>query len=126
MQYIILGQTLEPKGAMTAQEIAKLSPDLGNTLTALIRVLGLSYLVVGVLYAAIAATAYRRGEMWAWYSLWILPVFDAADIANNLSIGGSAWTIDAIGLAAVIVTLLISPQFETILHHGKRSFYIKH
>ncbi|HZY94251.1 MAG TPA: hypothetical protein VFE98_05230 [Candidatus Bathyarchaeia archaeon] len=110
---------LGAQGAMAAQEIAKLSPDLGNTFSATIRVLGLSYLVVGVLYAAIAATAYRKGEMWAWYSFWILPVFDAADIANNLSIGGSAWTIDAIGLAAVLVTLLISPQFETILHRGK-------
>ena len=119
IQYIILGQTLEPKGAMAAQEIAKLSPDLGNRVTALIRVLGLSYLMAGVLYAAIAATAYRKGEMWAWYSFWILPVFNAADIANNLAIGGSAWTIDAIGLAVAVIALLISPQFEKILHRRK-------
>ncbi len=96
-----------------------MSPDLGNTVTALIRVLGLSYLMAGVLYTAIAATAYRKGELWAWYALWIVPVFDAADIANNLSIGGSAWTIDAVALAAGIVVLLISPQFETI-RYGKR------
>ena len=59
LQYSILGRTLEPKGAMAAQEIANLSPDLGNTVTALIRALGLSYLVAGVLYTAIAPTAYR-------------------------------------------------------------------
>ena len=117
--YIVLGQTLEPKGAMAAGEIAKLSPSLGSTVTALIRVLGFSYLVGGVLSAAIAATAYLRGEVWAWYAFWVLPVFSVGDTINNLSIGGSAWTIDAVGLAAVVITLLVSPQFETILHYRK-------
>ena len=61
--YIILGQTIEPKGAAAAREISDLSLTLGNTVTALIRVLGLSYLVVGVLSSAIAATSYRKGDV---------------------------------------------------------------
>jgi hypothetical protein len=119
--YIVLGRTVEPQGAEAAQEIYNLSPSLGNTVTALIRVLGLSYLASGVLGTAISATAFRKGEMWAWYALWIFPFFFAADIVNNLSISGTGWIADVPFLVLISVTLLVSPQFKRLVRSSAKS-----
>lgn len=119
--YITLGQTIEPSGGRAAEEIAKFSPSLGNTVTSIIRVLGLSYLVSGVLSAAISVTAYRKGEVWAWYAFWVFPVFLVSDTILNLSIGGSAWSFDLLAQAVYLVGLLMAPQFQAILHHRRRN-----
>ena len=37
----------------------------------------------------ISATAYRRGEKWAWYILWSVPVFFLGHAAITMSIGPS-------------------------------------
>jgi hypothetical protein len=37
----------------------------------------------------ISATAYRRGERWAWYILWSLPVFFLGHAAITMSFGAS-------------------------------------
>lgn len=119
--YIIFGQTIEPKGSEAAQQIYVLSPNLGNIVKALIRVLGLSYLVSSVLGALIALTAFRRGEMWAWYAFWIFPVFFLGDIINNFSISGTGWVADLPFLIVLIVTLLVSPQFDTLVARSRGS-----
>lgn len=119
MFYIVLGQTFEPKGSEAAQQIYVLSPDLGNTFKALVRVLGLGYLVSSVLGAFIASTTFRRGDMWAWYAFWIFPVFFIGDIINNLSISGTAWIADVPFLIVLVVTLLVSPQFEILVGRSR-------
>ncbi len=120
LPYIFLGLTVEPKGTMAVQQVSKISPDLGNTVTAMIRVLGLAYLVWGALVAAISVTAFRRGEVWAWYALWTSAIFWVGDIIINLSIGGTAWIFDAVALTLGVATLLVSPQFDAILGHRSR------
>lgn len=86
----------------------------------IIFVLGLSYLSTNFLYAAIAVTAFRRGEVWAWYALWIGPFFVAVDAVFNFSVGGTAWVIDLVIFAPVSLVLLFSPQFTKILAKSKR------
>lgn len=41
---------------------------------------GLSDVGFGLLVAILAATAFREGRTWAWYTLWSVPVFFAAAI----------------------------------------------
>ena len=125
MFYIVFGQTIEPKGSEAARQIYVLSPDLGNTVKALVRVLGLSYLVSSVLGAAIASTSFRRGEMWAWYAFWVFPGFFIGDIINNLSISGTGWLADIPFLIVLIATLLVSPQFETLVARSRGSTRVK-
>jgi hypothetical protein len=38
---------------------------------------GLEYLFLGLFSMAIALTSFRRGERWAWYTMWLLPLFYA-------------------------------------------------
>lgn len=46
-----------------------------------VRLLGGNFaLLSGWLIVVIAVTAYRRGERWAWYALWILPVHAVLDL----------------------------------------------
>ena len=41
------------------------------------RVNGWSLVLIGVLIAVIVAIPFRRGERWAWWTAWVLPVYSA-------------------------------------------------
>jgi hypothetical protein len=43
-----------------------------------VRSLGASILVVSILSLAITLTAFRRGQRWAWYALWVWPLWNVA------------------------------------------------
>jgi len=51
---------------------------------------GLSDMGFGFLVTVISSTAYRRGERWAWYTLWSVPVFFLGFTAITMSVGPSA------------------------------------
>jgi len=57
-------------------------------------------LAMGVLVMAIAAVPYRKGEKWAWYAFWILPINVVIQLANSR--GGFLWQLD---LAFIFVLL---------------------
>lgn len=64
-----------------------------------------------MLIMTITATAFRRGERWSWYALWLLPVHSAIDLVviaayRALSFAAIAW--DAGLFAAMLVTLWLS------------------
>jgi len=59
---------------------------------------GFTYFVL-----VISATAYRKGERWAWYTLWAVPAFFLGHAAITLSIGPS--TAHLVPFLAVFVTL---------------------
>lgn len=39
------------------------------------RVAGLAFLALGILVVTMASIPFRRGERWAWFALWVVPVF---------------------------------------------------
>jgi hypothetical protein len=43
-----------------------------------VRSLGSAMLVVSILSLAITFTAFQRGERWAWYALWVWPLWNVA------------------------------------------------
>ena len=51
---------------------------------------GLSDFGFAFLLIAISATAYRRGERWAWYTFWIVPVFFLGFVALSLTLKSSS------------------------------------
>jgi hypothetical protein len=63
---------------------------------------GLLALGLGIFTIAISYVPYRRGERWAWYIAWYLPVFMLIAAIANYTFGGEAWSA---GLIFVIVTL---------------------
>ena len=61
-----------------------------------------SYGVVAVvLTAAIAVTAFRRGEMWAWLAFWVWPVFF---VLHGLAFFAFDFVFAALGVLALAAT----------------------
>lgn len=60
----------------TWEEMVATDPGLAGYIGQLFVFLGAVFTVTGVLIAAISATAFRRGERWAWYGLGtLLPLY---------------------------------------------------
>ena len=51
------------------------------------RAIGVAYTGMGIFGILIAVIPYRRGERWAWLSLWYYPVFWSAHLLGNLPPG---------------------------------------
>jgi hypothetical protein len=73
----------------------------------LAREAGLPLLGYGITGIAISMTAYRKGEKWAWYVLWYLPIYFMVDTALTYQQGGSSWPIAVILLLISLAALLL-------------------
>jgi hypothetical protein len=79
--------------------MASQDPRVATLMSALVRELGGNFwLLAGALIVAVSVTSYRRGEKWAWYALWILPLHAALDMATvagygALSMASATWDI---------------------------------
>ncbi len=51
------------------------------------RAIGVAYTGMGIFGILIAVIPYRRGERWAWFSLWFYPVFWSVHLLGNLPPG---------------------------------------
>ncbi len=71
-----------------------------------VRLSGLALIGLTVFSSAIITTSFRRGEKWAWFSLWYYPVFLAAIFAINNN--DPYWTTNSsLFLALSLVALLL-------------------
>ncbi len=52
-----------------------------------LRAVGVAYTGMGIFGLLIALIPFRRGERWAWFSLWVYPVFWTAHLLGNLPPG---------------------------------------
>jgi hypothetical protein len=57
-------------GPLLEQSPAPLTPIFQNTLMEY----GIMRAALGILVIVVAAVPYRRGQRWAWYALWVLPL----------------------------------------------------
>ena len=48
---------------------------------------GIDLIVIGILFSTILATGFRRNERWAWWAMWLLPIWGAAVSATILRQG---------------------------------------
>ena len=71
---------------MTLEELKASDPKFFDVYVFDTRNVGLLLLVFAILAMAISATAYRRGEKWAWYALWSVPVWFIGSAAISLSV----------------------------------------
>jgi hypothetical protein len=109
-------------------ELVRASPRTAGYIEILFRMYGVFNLIVGAMGMAIAATAFRRGEAWAWWALLV---------ANTTALG-SAMTYDRIvnaigpfelseylGLLLVYVALTLTiprrAAGQNAQHHGRRT-----
>jgi hypothetical protein len=48
---------------------------------------GVALIVIGILLSLVALTGFRRNEVWAWWAMWILPVWAASVFVLTLAYG---------------------------------------
>ena len=78
--------TVERIAGMTVNELKVSNPGFYNLYIYYFRFGGLSDIGFAFFITAISVTAYRKGEKWAWYALWVLPAYFIASAAISMSI----------------------------------------
>lgn len=91
---------------MSLHEMTGKIPGLDIYVASISRQLGNFMLAMGVLLAAIAAIPYRKGERWAWFALWTVPVLLTIQTINSR--GGFGWQADA-GFVPLTLAALLLP-----------------
>ncbi|MFP5253351.1 MAG: hypothetical protein ACLGH4_06105 [Actinomycetes bacterium] len=87
------------------QEVVSGNATAMTLLRGVSRVAGLAFLGFGLLVITVAVVPYRRGERWAWYALWVVPVFMGGLVVHEL--GGDFVQMPALLLAASLAGLLL-------------------
>jgi hypothetical protein len=98
-------------------ELAAVGPTTARITSLSVRFAGAAGLCAGVLAMAMAMTSFRRGDRWAWYAAWALPLFAGLELivlAAYGAVSGSSllWdgTLAALGLLGLAVSY---PAFFT-------------
>ena len=96
-----------PEGTtgLTLPEIGTRIPGILGYISSISTQLGNFMLAMGVLLMGIAAVPYRKGEKWAWYTCWILPVLLVIQLANSR--GGFGWQADLVSLLLALAGLFL-------------------
>ena len=66
---------LQGISGMTWEQLEATSPNAAAMIDFKVRMGGLQYLFLGLFSVAITLTGFRRGERWAWYTMWLFPSF---------------------------------------------------
>jgi pimeloyl-ACP methyl ester carboxylesterase len=80
---VILGMNADPAIAESItgvawEDLQASNPQVANLIDMYVRSLGAGILVVSILSLAITLTAFKRGERWAWFALWVWPLWNVA------------------------------------------------
>jgi hypothetical protein len=68
---------------ITFSQLAESNPGVANYIYYLIRIFAIFSAGLGAFFMIVSATAYRKGELWAWYLTWVVPVLFLLDFAND-------------------------------------------
>ena len=94
-------------------------PELFRLIEAVVRAGGVSLATLGITFVAISAFAYRPGQRWAWWTMWLLPAWPMAIFALFLVVGtapgqstpASILSDPIIAIIAAVVLLLDRSRF---------------
>jgi hypothetical protein len=64
-------------------ELAATSPGVATYILYLITIFAIFSAGLGAFIVIVSATSYRKGEVWAWYLMWVAPVLFLADFVND-------------------------------------------
>jgi hypothetical protein len=69
------GTSLGAITGMTWEQLEAASPDAAAMIDYKMRIGGMQFLFLGLFSIAVVLTGFRRGERWAWYTMWLYPLF---------------------------------------------------
>jgi membrane protein insertase Oxa1/YidC/SpoIIIJ len=96
----------ETTTGLTFDQIVARVPGIDTYVASISRQLGNFMLVSGVLMALVAAVPFRRGERWAWFGLWTVPLLLLIQFVDSNF--GRGWWLD-LGLLPVTIAGLLLP-----------------
>ena len=92
-------------------EIATTSPATADYMELLFRMYGMFNLVFGLITVAIAVTAFRRGERWAWWTILVgnvIALISAMTYDRTVRAIGPFEVSEYVGLALIFIALAIT------------------
>jgi|SRR5271170_1908627 hypothetical protein len=92
----------------TFSQLAASSPGVANYVYYLIRILAIFSAGLGAFFAVVSATAYRKGEAWAWYLTWVVPVLFVLDAVDDYYAFRYV-DVSSMIIAAILVAGLLLP-----------------
>ena len=103
----------------TADQLQSDNPESFRLMDVQARFSGLDLIVIGLLMSAVLLTGFRRNERWAWWAMWLLPLWGSAVTATIARTGladGQApptpmFTGPAIAAVSTALLLLSAPRF---------------
>ena len=94
----------------TFAQIATSDPGVANYTYYLIRTLTIFGAGLFAYVAVVSATAYRRGEKWAWYLTWLIPALFILDLPYEYFVRGVPFIdVSSIIFVAILVVGLLLP-----------------
>ena len=103
----------------TWEQFARQDPEVAALYSMDLALLGMSIGAFAVLATVVAAIPYRRGERWAWYVLWVVPILWGGVAVRMFVDGYSAATVYAV-TAAVAAGALLIPIRHVLRREGIR------
>ncbi|UCE45485.1 MAG: hypothetical protein JSU93_00910 [Methanobacteriota archaeon] len=97
---------VENLGGMTPDELKDSNPMFFDLYSFYLMGGALSDIGFAFLITVVSATAYRRGEKWAWYAFWFIPVYFIAFIALSLAFESSSSVMIPPLMVFVVVSLV--------------------
>jgi hypothetical protein len=91
----------------TWEQFARQDPEVAALYSMDLALLGMSIGAFAVLATVVAAIPYRRGERWAWYALWVVPLLWGGVAVRMFIDQYSAGSVYAVAAAIAVVGLLI-------------------
>jgi len=92
----------------TFSQLSASSPGVANYIYYLIRILAIFSAGLGAFFTVVSATAYRKGELWAWYLMWVVPVIFLLDFANDYLAFGYV-DVGSVFIVVILVAGLLLP-----------------
>ena len=96
---------------MTWSALKASSPEAADVISFEIVGVGLTMLGVAVFVTAISLTSYRRGERWAWYVMWYVPVFWGLAALVYIDLWGEALFFTLLTIVSLLGLLLPYRKF---------------
>lgn len=119
---------VEAVSGISWEELRISNPGIADLLDVETRIIGSLWVGLGLIGAAVSLTGFKRGEKWAWWSMWSLPLVMALILGTFLSanLAPEAPTPPAlfsapITIAIAALTLLLSFRrfFPRIISEGR-------
>ncbi len=87
------------------------SPSITTWMRGIFRDTAIAQLGIGVFGMSVAAVSYRRGERWAWYALWYLPLAFLAYVGSQAALRNSIVPPSVLLIISLLGLLLPIRQF---------------